>query len=78
MSRKVDREPSRAIVNKDGVPWCDCGGEVLLIHDRGYGKIGILRGRCASCNTPLRVKFGALTSQRHDGPSGATPSAGGR
>lgn len=58
MTVKVDREPSMAIVSKDDAPWCGCGGKVLLIHERDYGKIGVLRGRCASCNTRLRVKFG--------------------
>lgn len=59
MAMKVDRDRTRAIVSKDGAPWCDCGGEVLMIREQDYGKIGVLRGRCLSCNAVVRVKFKA-------------------
>lgn len=64
MSKRVDRQPTRAIVSKDQAPWCDCGGTVLLIHEKDYGKIGIVRGRCASCNTRVSAKFAADPSAR--------------
>ena len=68
---KIDREPTRAIVSKSGATWCDCGGQVLLIHAKDFGKIGFLSGRCASCNARLRVKSRAAADNINPDPTRA-------